>query len=804
MKESKLGSQKDSLVNFIKVNIKNSIIKNTLLDAFNDKFEEVIVNIKYSRDRLVLLIGWYILAYQLRDIDIRNISWELICNLYNTDYYLMLCEVEKLFNEESELRVVRWIKSRIQERRAIDGYFPYKNDVLKFYTCISDKGELFKYENIKEIQRYRKYLINDYAVKFDNIDDKLRFDDLHKYTLNNLPVNSEYNHLIQKEYVLVKHNTINKVNFNCRTEDRFIKYLLMNFIDKIYDHDKAPHNRILRVFIYYFLESLNGKQIKSYKDFDYELLKTQYQFYIKLVSKYDIKDKDLDTTSFSLLIIQFYRLIISTEDTSFSDLEQYIIKCKVIHRLLRENYELILLNPNENIPNVNKFCVVKSEYTMKNAAQSSKNYFVDLIGVDKTIQQDIKEFLWYSNESIDHRFSAINIILYFLDFKEQYYKFYYRDKSNYENFKYLIDENMLYMYVDKINEEYSNNNTKKSIISQVRHYLKFHKDKYNLKESSLEIISLKGLYEYSGGNPITDNDLKIIYKEVKELAEANKSLRIYAIAFEISLLSNLRLGEILALERNCIINDNTIRYISKVSEKNYKEQTVNKDIINLIREAISLTEDVLDDSYLSKYIFIEGSSTNYSYRIKKIEFYLYFKRILNNLKGKLENDNYRPYNLRHTFIDKVYKEGVKNNLSLAKIATIAGNSFDTAKRHYRKWDDYKMYVETLAKVKLTDSVIRGEVLPKESKILKPVKENLGACKDDNCTFDLAECLMCKHFITFTSRIDVFENRIKKINADLENCEEAMERENLICEKKLLSKYLIEMFKIKGGEIENAN
>ena len=205
-------------------------------------------------------------------------------------------------------------------------------------------------------------------------------------------------------------------------------------------------------------------------------------------------------------------MIISTEDTSFSDLEQYIIKCKVIHRLLRENYELILLNPNENIPNVNKFCVVKSEYTMKNAAQSSKNYFVDLIGVDKTIQQDIKEFLWYSNESIDHRFSAINIILYFLDFKEQYYKFYYRDKSNYENFKYLIDENMLYMYVDKINEEYSNNNTKKSIISQVRHYLKFHKDKYNLKESSLEIISLKGLYEYSGGNPITDNDLKIIKK----------------------------------------------------------------------------------------------------------------------------------------------------------------------------------------------------------------------------------------------------------------------------------------------------
>ena len=138
------------------------------------------------------------------------------------------------------------------------------------------------------------------------------------------------------------------------------------------------------------------------------------------------------------------------------------------------------------------------------------------------------------------------------------------------------------------------------------------------------------------------------------------------------------------------------------------------------------------------------------------------------------------------------------------MAVIAGNSFDTAKKHYRKWDDYEMYVETLAKVKLTDTVIRGKVLFTESKTGKPVKEDLGACKDDNCTFDLAECLMCKHFITFTNRIDVFENRIKNININLETCEDIVEKDNLICEKKLLSKYLLEMFKIKGGGIANVN
>ena len=102
MRQGKVYSQKDNLVDFIEKNVKDTIIKRTIIDVFNDTFEKEIMNNKYSRDRLVLLIGWYILAYQLFDVDIRSLTWRLVCDLYNTDYYLMLCKVEKFFTAPGE------------------------------------------------------------------------------------------------------------------------------------------------------------------------------------------------------------------------------------------------------------------------------------------------------------------------------------------------------------------------------------------------------------------------------------------------------------------------------------------------------------------------------------------------------------------------------------------------------------------------------------------------------------------------------------------------------------------------------
>ncbi|MBY6985323.1 phage integrase family protein [Clostridium botulinum] len=796
----KLEKQKNCLIDYIKNNVCDQIIQKALINLFNDVFESRIRLIKYSRDRLKIIVSWYVLAYNLINFKISDINWSNACNLYNTNYYHKLTTIAGILaNEDSERKAVVAIIDRIEVRKSFDGYYDYKEAIIKLYLYLETSKNFVVLDNINEISKYKEFLINEYNIKFCDLDDKFQFNSIHKKILNNMPIGSRYEYFIQKQYILQKNNTINKVNFDCNTRNNFIKELIKNFIDEIYRIDKAPHNRLLKVFSYYIGVSLDKYLVKQCNDINYNILKNQYKFFDNS-NLLDLQDKnEINNKTLTLILIQFYRFILNNYKLNFSKKEEYVVRCKSIHKILRGDYEILLFNPNESIPTTNKFCIIQSEYTMHNTAQTNNNYFIDLTELDKIIQIDLKNFLWYSHHKIEHRFNSIPVILYFLDFKKEYYKFYYKDKKKENECRYEIDENMLYMYMDKIDEEYEKNNTKKYIITQIRHFLKFHEELYNMKESYYEIISLKGLSDYDGGNPITARDLKIIYNAVKDEENTNPKMRIYTIAFEICLLTNLRIGEVLSLERNCIIDKNTIKCLRKVSERNYTNHALNEEAIILISEAIKLTDNILDNSFMSKYIFIEKSCTNFSERIKKIEFYLFFKKIIEKNNSKLENKNYRPYNLRHTYINNVYKEGVKNNLSLSEMAVIAGNSFGTAKKYYRNSSDYEMYVETLAKVKLTDTKIIGNINNNNIKVSKPVKENLGNCNEINCTFDLAECLMCKHFVTFTNRIDAFEMRIKKINKLLEKCSDNIEKGNLVCEKRLLSKYLLELLKVKEGE-----
>lgn len=786
---------------YIKNNVSDKLIQETLINAFNNELESRIRFIKYSRDRLKIIISWYVLSYSLINLKINDISWNNACILYNTNYYDKLIIISDIFdNGDSERKAVVSMIDRINVKKSFDGYYDYKDAIIKLYLYLEQNQKLQVFENINEITKYKKYLINEYNIKFCDLNDRYEFNSIHKKILNNLPIESRYEYFIQKEYLLQKNKIINKVNFNCNTENYFVKEIIKNFIDEVYRIDNAPHNRLLKVFCYYIGASLDQYLVRQEKDINYNILRNQYKFFDNFDLP-DLEDKnEINSKTLTLILIQFYRFIANKYELNFREQELYALKCKNIHKILREDYEVLLFNPNESIPITNKFCIIQSEYTMLNAAQTNNNYFIDLTNLDEMTQKDLKNFLWYSHHKIKHRFNSIPVIIYFLQFKKEYYKFFYKGMKKENECRYKIDENMLYLYMDKIHEEYDKNNTKKYIITQIRRYLKFHESVYKMKESYYEIISLKGLSDYDGGNPITDNDLKVIYNAVREEENINSKIKIYRIAFEISLLTNLRIGEVLSLKRDCIIDKNTIKYLSKVSEKNYIHHTLNEEAIELLSEAIKITENILDESFISEYIFIEKSSTNFSERIKKIDFYLFFKKIIEKNINKLENRNYRPYNLRHTYINNVYEEGVKNNLSLSEIALIAGNSFDTAKRYYRKANDYEIYVETLAKIKLTDTNIIGNIIKANNNELnKPVRENLGSCIGDNCNFDLAECLMCKHFVTFTNRIDAFEKRIKKVNGLLEKCNDEIEKGNLLCEKRLLSKYLLALLKAKEGE-----
>src|SRR5699024_7291794 len=202
---------------------------------------------------------------------------------------------------------------------------------------------------------------------------------------------------------------------------------------------------------------------------------------------------------------------------------------------------------------------------------------------------------------------------------------------------------------------------------------------YGITSSKLKVLNLNNLERTNGGNPITDSDLKIIYDEFKRVTERDE---LSLIVFEIFILTNLRIGEILSLERNCIeykdsIGKDNIRYLAKKSNGEYVSQLVSEKVTFLLEKAIQHTNVTAEsDSYLAKYIFIEPVQRKVNNKLKIVNFAYVFKKVLKKVEDKLENKNYTVNNLRHTYINNVYKEGAKLNYYLPKLAAITNNGYN--------------------------------------------------------------------------------------------------------------------------------
>src|SRR5699024_9963724 len=147
--------------------------------------------------------------------------------------------------------------------------------------------------------------------------------------------------------------------------------------------------------------------------------------------------------------------------------------------------------------------------------------------------------------------------------------------------------------------------------------------------------------------------------------------------------------------------------------------------------------------------FIEPVQRKVNNKLKIVNFAYVFKKVLKKVEDKLENKNYTVNNLRHTYINNVYKEGAKLNYSLPKLAAITNNGYKTAKMYYRKYNEIELYVEALSGVTLTDVDVNGEIMKGSNTEHKnSVKNDLGKCKESSCVFEAMECLICPHFVTF--------------------------------------------------------
>lgn len=602
----------------------------------------------------------------------------------------------------------------------------------------------------------------------------------------------------------LKYRDVDDINLAIDIRNKIVQQALQDFVNA-YKDIKSVRNIRMRVFLKGFKDSLEGFDIDENNWFCMDTFYKQYKFYNEL----DLKLRENKILSGNEKVknklVAFYRFInvgLYSEKYKSDFTNEFIdaINSKNFYRVYEAGYKFIYYDSLEDVPKEDKICILPTKKTIYNANSfNTKRQSFDFSVCSEVYRESLKIFIWNNWNGIGSMNHYKRLIEFLnLSVLQQYSKNVVRiEKSNKE-----FTEEFLWNYRITIKNEVENTATVKSIFKIVRKFLNYYKKKYNVSRSDIDILNLAKLDNYNGGKIISEKDLNLIYGRFRDKEKENSKLRIYTIVFEIFLTTKFRIGEILNFRRTWLepLDNNTykLKYLGKTTEQCTVEEVISEETANLLMEAIELTKDIVSEKALcGEFIFVENYNTNHIVDCKRISFSYEFRKILEELSDELDNSDYKPNNIRHTFINNVYEEGIKQNFSLERIALIAGNSYKVAKKHYRDKSELLDYLEAVNGICIANVDINGKIVDDEDSATEnKVKNGLGNCTTHGCKFEIGECLICKNFVTFTNREKDFEEQIKKIDEMLSNVENKEEIDELVAYKKLVLRYLYEIKLLK--------
>ena len=472
------------------------------------------------------------------------------------------------------------------------------------------------------------------------------------------------------------------------------------------------------------------------------------------------------------------------------------ISSKNFHYYYQKDYEFLFYNILEPVPVTDKFAILPDLRNLSGATIYNTCFVrYDFTKIEnKLLRADVKNFAWHAGTNGPVPNSTISYLTEFINAAATYKQ----HIAVLDHTDELFPESFLYDYRAALERKYKSTETLKNALKAMRKYLRFYQTKYGIKENCFEILNLRKLAKQKGGNPMSNSDCKLIYEAFKNKEKENPDNRIYTIIFEIFLLSGFRIGEILNIERKNVF-ENYVLMKTKTSSNDYEKRTCISEINALLNEAITLTKDIPSHFEMYKYIFVEMRTTRAQTVVKRINIGQYFKReIYAPLSSKLSKE-YTFNNVRHTFINNAFLDGIKMGVGLKELSIITNNSYKTATAYYRDTSVSQTYAEAMAKVTLSNVDGNGKIMVEEADDNRLAVENgLGVCENTSCDFALGDCLMCRNFVTFPSRMKAFESAIIQINQDIEKEFNELKIQELITQKELLAQYL---FKI-GSVLEN--
>lgn len=622
--------------------------------------------------------------------------------------------------------------------------------------------------------------------------------------------------------------------FDLKCENMYIREILIRFIEEELSIKERGMTRY-KEFITHFEWSLYAvdQEINSIKDFTCKTYKKQYRYYKRIV---------WENHKAITILNRFYMFLDKHIKNNNINHEIFVYGDEVDYFYLNKNnfdkyydngYKVVYLNIHDDIPKYDRWIVAPNGQENKTISRKAHEYVpIDFSGIKgKDFKLAVKKWYWSDEKSLYAKDKNYYVIMKFIEFIHMSRSKSMKVTSIHAHVEldapvYHITAQDVIQYKRYVLTKYDNSFSRNSCIAAVKRFLQHCYENKTLLIESVAFEYLKGFSKKEAkGNPILKEDLDKIIKRYKEL-EQNGTLKdkIHFYIIYLCLTTNLRVGEIISLERDCIVEamkkgQFTIKYMEESDERNtltllrkgshgvYKHENINKYTEQIIRMAIKETESLakMADEVSCKYIFLVKSVKNTISIIKKDVPTRHFKKIVDSLD--LTGGPYSLYNTRDTYMTNIYDQGIKKGLKIEEIHSATGHrDLRTTIKHYRA-SDVREYLEAFYGVSIGNVDLKGEVIdiiekgirdlenPKEVE----VSEGCGYCKHKGCG-DLytVDCLICKWFITTIDKIPYFENRILKLDDKIQHSDLEHDREHLLKIKVLLIAYLEALYLLKKG------
>ncbi|WP_410986373.1 site-specific integrase [Bacillus cereus] len=635
----------------------------------------------------------------------------------------------------------------------------------------------------------------------------------------NFPIDSSIEQIIQVEYAR-NDGSLYPANFYFPTCSQFLRNTMKSFLEIL---SKRKLNKVdNRMIVNLFEESLGGKEVYRFKDFNEQTFKQQLFYFNSFVESNRVPVH----VSFRQFLVKFYRYIddIYLEENGVRLFNSFSFnRGLIIHKQylasIEQGYEIVNLNSLGTYPKSDKWFVVADPDKHGAHVANSKNSLMNFKLVHNIeFRNVLKDYIWKSDSSYINTYNDFCIIVDFLNEAETYYQQELQVQSLNNALSYDLkpfSSRFLTFYHASLvlNKEYTDSFVNHRIKS-IRKFMKHIQKRYNIPNVSMEQFVTVDVDD-KGGTPIPLED----FKEIQEVFERkfNNENQIMLIILQLAVETKMRPSEILTLERNCILSIGeggkfgTIEYYTKTSGRKKKKEILLMEHIRLLQKAIKITQPLYEmaENSLKKYIFL---SKHFRYKNQVIAanhtFGRAFRDICKDLfaQGKIKL-KYSPSNLRDTYIDKAWQMVEDGLVSTLEVGVITGNSASVAAKHYRNRENTKRYVEALYEVSILDDELPGSIVNSEAIAnLLPVQNDAGNCASESCVkIDTDEdsfykCLTCKKFVTTVERSSIFEQRMKIYKDKKENSASATERNFYTGLIGLYGSYLAEMYVIMEGDV----